>query len=435
LKAYAQKQNKPPTQSSTHLTRSSPVRLQAKLRVNTPGDIYEQEADRVAEGVTDRQDSHVESDFRSGHSNRLDDRYAVRRKGVQDDSAPIEAPPIVEEVLRSSGQSLDASTRSFMEQRFGHDFSRVRVHTDARAAASAQALGAWAYTINSHVAFGPGQYQPDTIAGRKLLAHELTHVIQQAHAPRTGRARDMQKPLTGQREFENPRILPISIGLRTGTDLRRQSIQEGEKGKSLPAGPFIIPKVVVTARQTDAPVPVKFLPHAKDSSVLKPDNASVKSPFVDALPSQTPAASAGGDAISKLKAAVDLVMVADVTFVEVKTPQELLQNADILNHQITDVLARLTSEAARNNPRLHANADRLTSPDLDRLATQAEAVKAQMELKRVFGEGWGAFFWNMRGGGQSGADAPIWKMLDFIHGTKPPKPVSIPQDLRFFRRD
>jgi len=90
------------------------------------------------------------------------------------------APAEVQEVLTGSGRGLDASTRAFMEPRFGHDFSRVRVHTDRRAAESAQSIDALAYTVGSHVVFASGQFAPDTPAGRRLLAHELTHVVQQA---------------------------------------------------------------------------------------------------------------------------------------------------------------------------------------------------------------------------------------------------------------
>jgi hypothetical protein len=88
-------------------------------------------------------------------------------------------PPIVHDVLSSPGQPLDAGTRAFMEPRFGFDFSRVRVHTDARAAGSAQAVNALAYTVGHNVVFGTGQYAPGTNEGRRLLAHELTHVVQQ----------------------------------------------------------------------------------------------------------------------------------------------------------------------------------------------------------------------------------------------------------------
>ncbi len=86
------------------------------------------------------------------------------------------------DLIPSSGQPLDAATRSFMEPRFGHDFSRVRVHSDAEAAAAARAVAARAYTVGSDVVFAQGQYQPRQEPGRRLIAHELAHVVQQRHA-------------------------------------------------------------------------------------------------------------------------------------------------------------------------------------------------------------------------------------------------------------
>jgi hypothetical protein len=88
-------------------------------------------------------------------------------------------PPIVHEVLRTQGQPLDVETRAFMESRFGYDFRKVRIHADARAAESARAVNALAYTVGRDVVFGAGQYAPTGEQGRTLLAHELTHVLQQ----------------------------------------------------------------------------------------------------------------------------------------------------------------------------------------------------------------------------------------------------------------
>jgi hypothetical protein len=91
---------------------------------------------------------------------------------------------IVNAVLsRGDGQPLDSTTRSFMEQRFGHDFSRVRIHTSEHASASAHAVNALAYTVGRDVIFEREQYAPETEVGRRLLAHELTHVVQQREAP------------------------------------------------------------------------------------------------------------------------------------------------------------------------------------------------------------------------------------------------------------
>jgi len=92
------------------------------------------------------------------------------------------APPIVHEVLRTSGQRLDPAARAFFEGRFGHDFSGVRVYTNAQAAASAGAVNARAYTVGGNIVFAAGQYSPASPDGRRLLAHELAHVLQQREA-------------------------------------------------------------------------------------------------------------------------------------------------------------------------------------------------------------------------------------------------------------
>jgi hypothetical protein len=91
-------------------------------------------------------------------------------------------PAIVHEVLGAPGQPLEESARGFMEQRFGYDFSRVRVHTDAPAAQSARAVNALAYTVGRDIVFAEGQYAPGISTGQRLLAHELVHVVQQAGA-------------------------------------------------------------------------------------------------------------------------------------------------------------------------------------------------------------------------------------------------------------
>ncbi len=93
---------------------------------------------------------------------------------------PNQVPPIVYDVLRSPGQPLDRKTREFFEPKFGADFGDVRVHTDARAAESAHAVNALAYTVGHDLVFAPGRYAPGTAAGQRLLAHELTHTVQQS---------------------------------------------------------------------------------------------------------------------------------------------------------------------------------------------------------------------------------------------------------------
>lgn len=171
--------------------------MQTKLAVGTPGDKYEQEADRVAEQVTRMADGAFESNVpisskaQGGEAQRkcnkceetedeevLQKSSASGAQNVADSSSPV--PPIVGEVLSSPGQPLDMAARAFMEPRFGADFGNVRVHSDFAAARSAQAVNAHAYTVGEQIVFNRGRYAPGTEEGRRLLAHELTHVVQQS---------------------------------------------------------------------------------------------------------------------------------------------------------------------------------------------------------------------------------------------------------------
>ena len=103
----------------------------------------------------------------------------LQRAPARGASGSDAAPPIVHEVLASSGQPLGSATRSFMEPRLGIDLGGVRVHSDSKANDSARAVNALAYTVGKDIVFGAQQYHPATQAGGRLLAHELTHVAQQ----------------------------------------------------------------------------------------------------------------------------------------------------------------------------------------------------------------------------------------------------------------
>jgi len=96
-------------------------------------------------------------------------------------------PPMVHDVIREAGRPLDPDARAMMESQFGQDFSFVRVHTGARAEASARAVHASAYTLGRDVVFGKGRYAPHDSGGQKLLAHELAHVVQQGGVDARGR--------------------------------------------------------------------------------------------------------------------------------------------------------------------------------------------------------------------------------------------------------
>ena len=152
--------------------------LQASLSIGPAGDQYEQEAERVATAVA--------GSGRAGRTLQAPVRPMLRRRlepaPVSGATAAARVPPSVHATVADAGRPLDAATRAHFEPRFGQDFSRVRVHTDGKAAASAAEIGARAYTVGPHVVFGAGQFAPHRSSGRHLLGHELTHVVQQGES-------------------------------------------------------------------------------------------------------------------------------------------------------------------------------------------------------------------------------------------------------------
>jgi hypothetical protein len=145
--------------------------MQAKLKVNEPGDSYEQEADRIAGQV-----------LATPADNGVSGTARIQRVAGQSASETLTAPASVEQAVAGSGQPLDDTLRREMEQRFGCDFSRVRVHLGSAAEHSARDVNARAYTLGDRMVFDAGEFNPATGAGRRLLAHELTHVVQQSGA-------------------------------------------------------------------------------------------------------------------------------------------------------------------------------------------------------------------------------------------------------------
>ena len=148
----------------------------AGLKIGGPDTAFEHEADHVADQIMAGTGGTSRMHWSLPRITVLRAKAASPRTGIESNAC---APLIVGEVLRSPGHSLDGSTSAFMERRFGHDFSKVKVHSDSQAAASAAAVNALAFTNANHVVFGAGQYAPSTSWGRSLLAHELTHVLQQ----------------------------------------------------------------------------------------------------------------------------------------------------------------------------------------------------------------------------------------------------------------
>lgn len=172
-----------------------PARVRAKLAVNRPGDAYEQEADRVAEAITGV--TEIPRIQRKCTRCSDDSDEEVRRKEtLNHESDPELSPEMlvgIQGILRSPGQTLDQNVRTRMESHLGQDFADVRLHTDAKAAQSARAVNALAYTVGGDIVFGAGQYAPATQLGQKLLAHELTHVVQQRATPARSSAPVIQR--------------------------------------------------------------------------------------------------------------------------------------------------------------------------------------------------------------------------------------------------
>jgi hypothetical protein len=183
--------------------------LQAKLAISQPGDPYEREADQVADQVMRMA---APSELADTASSRQPQISRMRRTGtalpsvlqreeVIEDPLPEDEPEVLSAkseggsspavspaaearlgAMSGGGQPLPESARTFFEPRFGYDFSDVRVHTGGQATEAAASINALAFTMGRHVVFGAGQYAPDSPSGKRLLAHELTHVVQQEGA-------------------------------------------------------------------------------------------------------------------------------------------------------------------------------------------------------------------------------------------------------------
>lgn len=257
--------------------------LEAKLRIGQPGDVYEQEADKVAEQVMRLTNVSKANDTKANDT-RGQPKYPkclnglsrllgkdkndekLREKETHDKT--LEVTPHIESNVNSfkgSGQPLPESTRAFFEPRFGRDFSQVRVHTDAKAVKSAGALNAEAYNVGQDVVFGEGQYAPGTRAGQKLMAHELVHVIQQDT--------DVRQELIMAQE---PNTGSGGVGSERGAE-GGESGMVGDKGSAPGASPptpatsagVVRRMISCPPRLTaDKPVPSGWKPYQGDSSVF-----------------------------------------------------------------------------------------------------------------------------------------------------------------------
>jgi hypothetical protein len=163
-------------------------------------DLYEREADEVAERIMRTPESgQPDEGPKSEHTTALQANYTGQVSAM---------PPNIRDVLGAPGEALEPMTRGFMEQRFGRNFGQVRVHTDTRAAESARAVNARAYTVGQNIVFAENHYAPGTDSGKNLLAHELTHVLQQA----PGHPSLQRKPDQAQKSAAGDLQLPWKHG-------------------------------------------------------------------------------------------------------------------------------------------------------------------------------------------------------------------------------
>lgn len=178
--------------------------FQPKLTIGPRDDIYEREADAVADLVMRKSDGEkatIQPKISPLIVQRLcpeceDEENAQRKEEDSSKGTVYEVPRIVTETLQSRGNPMDSVTRSLMENRFGYDFSQVKIHTDEVAANSADAINALAYTSGTDIVFKKGKYNPNSKEGQYLLAHELTHTIQQNGTT--------QKPIQRASDFCKP---------------------------------------------------------------------------------------------------------------------------------------------------------------------------------------------------------------------------------------
>jgi Domain of unknown function (DUF4157)/Lysine-specific metallo-endopeptidase len=169
--------------------------VQTKLTVGSSNDAHEQEANKTADMVMRKPENSAQNGAYTEGSNfsptitpmvqracahcENEKEQTAQRKETGAATGGFAAPPSVANAISRSGSALDGNAKTFMESRFNRSFDNVQVHTDGESAASARDISARAYTSGNHIVFGEGQYQPNSDSGRHLLAHELTHVVQQ----------------------------------------------------------------------------------------------------------------------------------------------------------------------------------------------------------------------------------------------------------------
>ena len=201
--------------------------IQQKLNVSTPNDPFEREADVVAERVMRMPEPQIQRQCAAGAAGgppgpRCEDASTLRRKAPGSAGGPVRSRPGKPLPGSGGGRPLDSASRAFFEPRFGQDFSQVQVHADAAAADAASAVQARAYTLGRDIVFGAGEYAPSTAQGQRLLAHELTHVLQQDG----GAPHDAAMPGSGAAAVVSLQRMPVA------GQIMRQPSCEAQCGKN-----------------------------------------------------------------------------------------------------------------------------------------------------------------------------------------------------------
>ena len=178
LEALQQATDEPPLRPPEPPPNSGSLSIiPTKLTIGQATDPYEQEADRIATQIVQSSDSSTVNHPITRKKTKPKIQAKESAKKTPNVSSNLESRL---KARKGSGQPLPESTQSFMESRFGHDFSQVRIHTDSESAQLNQSLNAQAFTHGQDILFGTGKYQPNSDEGKRLLAHELTHVVQQS---------------------------------------------------------------------------------------------------------------------------------------------------------------------------------------------------------------------------------------------------------------
>ena len=322
--------------------------IQYKLTIPDDNDQLESEAEAMSERVMGAPER-----FEPGTNLAA---KPAPQSGSAGDMTLTNAPRIVHEVLHSAGRPLDDATRTFMEARFGHDFGNIRVHTDAHSQESAQAVNARAYTVGQNTVFAAGEYRPQTFEGKKLLAHELSHAIQQTQGNPESDRRTFQGAALGlyrqQSTANTPESQEVSFSLTwdelLNVQLTLPSLLAPRTPRTLLPSPGTLTLGSTPSGSLGGATTPSIMPAAPAQSLAPPGTTPSPSPFLPTPgPATTPPAGAAPAAPSRvslidsgrlslgLRLGFPDLKEADKPGSPPSAAQEALRKGEILNQIIT----------------------------------------------------------------------------------------------------